>query len=349
MSECKFQNVTRDRFIHTIGNKDVTLEWKFDTEDVILVWGKMITRFGQTKYVAYDMEDDAFCYYIEVEREDNILFCMEVFYSHGLMIRCGDSTLSEGELRDIMKYFIVFVENAEPSDFSYTGLVSDYALQEEWGIQKGKVYLKEKELDEVGRYVEVSQEEIPIIQLRSLTIAEKKKCKCLVGNVNTELYQYFLGIVASDLIPEGEISIEKLRELTKVMDVETDSIYLVESLLQMWFLQCAEYRQHGLMKHLDIEKVRGLKTNMDACVYGFISCVYDIGIGTIGKKQNDLEREFRNLEKWLWEKKGKDIYQQPEIVYRFALTYAEQLGFRFVSTPVADRKIDLAIFKECAL
>lgn len=182
--------------------------------------------------------------------------------------------------------------------------------------------------------------------LRELTKTEHEKLNSFIADESTELYQYFLAIITTDLIPEGEVSWEKA--LGKVRERHTLELpYSICGVIDAWIRLCMEYKNYGLVDFLDKYQVRGLKYNMDVAVNGFVNCIYYyVSIGGAGKKQSDLERNYtmtvmKGIPKWTDEHVDVD----PEIMYRFILTSLENLGFHLVVQSDNTRHIDLEIFR----
>lgn len=333
---------------------DKAFGFEMDMVNVAEVWGKLIALFGQTKYVSDEMEE-AFSYILEAVDSENESLPFSIYYgATGLAIGMHKEYQALDKAKEVVAEFMDKLGKTVPVDFDYEGYYPEYGCKVELGVANGKGYARDFELDEDGQYVEIKKEterQLPeIMELRMLSIDEKRKFKHFISRENTEAYQYFLGMIATDLIPEEEVTIEKLLELFgnkkfHGSPYHADPVLCIFGMIETWICKCTEYKKHGLVDVLDREQIRGLKNSMEACIYGFTNCICDVGVGTIGKKQNDLEREFCKLKEWLYIKKKKDIYRQPEIIYRFAVTYMEKLGFHFIMRTITEREIDLDIFK----
>lgn len=186
--------------------------------------------------------------------------------------------------------------------------------------------------------------------LRKLTETEYQKLNSFIANETTELYQYFLAIIITDLIPEGEISLEKA--LGKVLDDypkcdPRDDPFSVYGLIDAWIRLCMEYKNYGLVDFLDGRQVRGLRNNINVVINGLINCIwYDVSIGSAGKKQSNLEDNYtttvmKGVPKW----SGVQINADPELMYRFVMTTIENMGFRLIIQSDNTRCIDLEMFK----
>lgn len=184
--------------------------------------------------------------------------------------------------------------------------------------------------------------------LRDLTEQEHEKLNSFIANGTTELYQYFLGIIITDLIPEGEVSIE--RALEKVAENEAhddpkDYPFSVCGLIDAWIRLCMEYKNYGLVDSLDIFQTRGLKFNRDVMINGFVNCLWNVWIGNAGKKQVELEDNYAKMVlNGFSEGSNVPIFVNPELMYRFVMTYVEYLGFRLIAQSDNKRTIDLAMF-----
>lgn len=185
--------------------------------------------------------------------------------------------------------------------------------------------------------------------LRELTQKEREKLDSFIADESTELYQYFLAIITTDLIPEGEVSWEKALE--KVVEGHTlDLPYSICGVIDAWIRLCMEYKSYGLVNTLDQRKTRGLKNNMDVVINGFVNCIYYyVSIGGTGKKQSDLERNYtmtvmKGVPKWTDEHVDAD----PEVMYRFILTSLENIGFHLKVHSNNTRHINLEMFRGVA-
>lgn len=185
--------------------------------------------------------------------------------------------------------------------------------------------------------------------LRELTKSEHEKLDSFIADESTELYQYFLAIITTDLIPEGEVSWE--RALEKIIEGHTRELpYSICGVIDAWIRLCMEYKSYGLVDTLDQRQIRGLRRNMDVVVNGFVNCIYYyVSIGGTGKKQSDLEKNYtmivmKGLPKWTDEHVDAD----PELMYRFILTYLEKLGFHLKMQNDNTRHINLEMFRGVA-
>lgn len=182
--------------------------------------------------------------------------------------------------------------------------------------------------------------------LRDLTEYEHEKLDSFIANENTELYQYFLGIITSDLIPIGEIAWKKALELISGEHTK-EPPFNICGVIDAWVRLCMEYKDYGLVGLIDLKEVKGLKKSIEAVVYGFSNCIYyDGNIGTSGKKQNDLENNYTQMvmQGITWWQNEK-VHVEPELMYRFVMSEVEDLGFRVVAKSDNSRKIDLEIYK----
>lgn len=182
--------------------------------------------------------------------------------------------------------------------------------------------------------------------LRELTQKEREKLDSFIADESTELYQYFLAIITTDLIPEGEVSWEKaLRKIAGEHTLEPP--FCICGVIDAWIRLCMAYKSYGLVDLLDIKQIRGLKTSIDAIVYGFTNCIYYDGhIGSIGKKQNDLERNYMmTIMKGIPWYENIPVDVEPEMMYRFIMTTIEKLGFHLMPQSDNSRNIDLKIYK----
>ncbi len=186
--------------------------------------------------------------------------------------------------------------------------------------------------------------------MRELTKSEFDKLDSFIADENTELYQYFMAIVISDLIPVGKLSLEKALE--KVLDDypkcdPKEDPFSVYGLIDAWLRLCMEYKNYGLVDLLDRRQVRGLRYSIDVIINGFINCIwYDVSIGSAGKKQSDLEENYtrivmQGVPKWT----GVQVDVDPKLMYCFIMTTLENIGFRLIVQSDNTRCIDLEIFR----
>lgn len=183
--------------------------------------------------------------------------------------------------------------------------------------------------------------------LRELTEEEREKLNSFIADENTELYQYFLGIVMTDLFPHGNVSWDKALGLLP-SDHTLELPYSICGVIDAWIRLCMEYKSYGLVDLLDQKEVRGLRNNIQVAVNGFVNCIYyDVSIGGCGKKQSDLENSYTMLVMQGVPKYSDiEICADPEEMYRFIMTAIENLGFRLVVQSDNTRKINLDMFKE---
>lgn len=113
-----------------------------DEREFALVYGRLLTLFGQPRYLSSDLENQ-YCYSIEaVDEQNNIRYLQAYSGSTGPAVGGGGEELDRLAADQLVK----LVRSAEPSDYEYTGYYLDGPCKVYMCVKCGQALYEESEL-----------------------------------------------------------------------------------------------------------------------------------------------------------------------------------------------------------